>query len=333
MISPSGITAFVTNCNTMWGQTYSTTPIIYPQFVTTVPVTSSQLVLAWTGMMPKFRVWYGPRVVNEDAPQTYTVVPRPYENTYAIDRFTLDDDQFGVHYRLLPDMARQAKRWPEYEIRDLLENAGAYTGAAQNGFDGLTYFNTAHPVDLYDTTKGTYINDFTGGGQNVTITKPTGSTTVLTGGAISPTAFLTLWGYMSTLKGEDNEALNVTPNRLMHAPLIKGEVQLLLKSTFFAPPAWSSIGSQVGAADNPLTRFGVEPIENPLFKNALTWYLMDCTKATMPFTWALREAIMTVPRVNENDPVVFDSHRFLWGGWGRAAPAWGFSWLAARSGP
>lgn len=334
MIIPSAaFSVFISNVNTMFGESYSTTPIIAPEFVSTVPCTGAQMVFGWTGMMPKFRVWYGPRVTNEPAPQTYTVVPVPYENTFSIDQFALNDDLFGIYYRMVPDMARQARRWEEYEVRDLLENAGQWTGAAQNGLDGLSHFNTAHPIDLYDSSKGTYINDFTGGGQAVVFTKPTGTTTTTVGGAISPTAFLTLWGYMSQLKGEDNEALGITPSRLLHHPLLNGEVQLLLKSTFFAPPAWSSIGSQVGAADNVIRRFGVEPISNPLFRNPYTWYLLDTTKAFKPFTWVMREAIRIVPRVQPTDPVVFDQHKFLIGGWGRGAPAWNFAWLSSRSGP
>jgi len=331
MIIPSPqFTVFISSVNTMFGEAYSTTPIIHPQFMTTLPCTTTQMVFGWTGMMPKFRAWSGPRVTHEPAPQTYVVVPRPFENTFSIDQFHLMDDQYGIYYRMIPDMSRQARRWQEYESRDLIENLGLWTGPAQNGLDGGTHWNTAHPVDLYDSTKGTYSNDFTGGGFSV------GG--ILIGGAISPTAFLTLWGYMSTLKAEDGEAMGVTPNLLMHHPAINGEVQLLLKSTFFAPPAWSTIGSQVGAADNVIRRFGVEPISNPLLApggGATTrrWYLLDGTKAVKPFVWVERDAIRIVPRVSPEDPIVFDEHKFLLGGWGRGAPGWGFAWLSARSGP
>jgi phage major head subunit gpT-like protein len=333
MIGASRLELFISNINAMFGASYSTTPIIAPQFISTVPCAGAQMVFGWTGLMPKFRVWYGPRVVNEPAPQTYTVVPVPFENTFSLDQFTLDDDLGGIYYRMVPDMARQARRWQEFEMRNLLENAGFWTGAAQNGLDGLSHWNTAHPVDLYDSSKGTYANDFTGGGVTVTITKPSGTTTALVGGAIGPTSFLTLRAYMTTIKGEDGEAMGVMPKLLMHAPLLKGEVELLLKSTFFAPPAWSTIGSQVGAADNVITRFGVEPLENPLLNNAYTWYLLDTTKAFKPFVWVEREAIRIVPRVSPTDPVVFNTHKYLLGGWGRGAPAWNFAFLSARSGP
>lgn len=340
LISPQGLTVFVTTTNTMFGEVYTSlaknVPRIIDRIATTVPITSEQLTFGWTGMMAKMRIWQGPRYVNEPAPQLYTIVPKPYENTYGIDRFTLDDDQFGLYYRMLPDMARQIYRWPDYELRDLLEASGGYSGTAvQQGLDGLSNWNTAHPIDIYDATKGTYVNDFTGGGVNVTYPKTGGGTvTTLVGGALAPVAFTTLYEYMTTLKGEDNEVLGVQPDCMMIAPQLKAEGELILHSTFFAPPQWGvNVTGQVGAADNPLKRFGVELLVNKYLRNIYTWYLMDTTAAMKPFGWGLREAPITVPRINENDPVVFDTHHFLWGTWARATPHWSFAFLAARSGP
>lgn len=340
MITPAGLSVFITNVNTSWGEVYSSlasrVPRVTDKIATTVPVTGEQWTMGWTGMMPKMRIWQGPRYVHEASPQLYTVVPKPYEDTYSIDRFKLDDDIFGLYYRQLPDMARQIYRWPDYEMRDLLEAAGGYSDAvSQAGLDGLAHWSTAHPVDIYDANKGTYVNDFTGGGVNVTYPKTGGGTvTTLVGGALTPVAFTTLYEYMTTLKGEDNEVLGVTPTDLMHAPQLKAEVELILHSTFFAPPQWGvNITGQVGTADNPLKRFGVNALENKLLKNIYTWYLLDTAAAMRPFTWALREAPQIVPRINENDPVVFDTHHFLWGAWSRAAPAWSFAFLSARSGP
>lgn len=330
-VTPQGFSVFITNVNTLIGAVYDTDDVqsVWKEIATELPCTSSQLTLGWTGLMPKMRPWFGPRQPHEPNAQTYTVVMVPYENTYTIDRFHLDDDQYGIYYRMLPDLARQAKRQPDYELRDLIEGNGIYASASrQAGFDGLSFWNTAHPIDVYNAGAGTYVNDFTGGGVSI------GGVTV--GGALSPTSFTSVFEYMQTIKGEDGERLGVKPNVLMHPPTLRAEVELILKSTFFAPPSWgaySPIGSQVGAADNPLKRFGVEPIQNDFLSSNTKWYLMDTTKAFKPFLWVVREATQTVPRVNENDPVVFDTHKFQWGQWNRISPAWDYSFLSARSGP
>ena len=332
--TPKNFNLFITNINTSFGAVYNdTTDTVWPQYASEVPVTGRVFTAGWTGMMPKFRIWNGPRITHQPAAQTYSAVVLPYELTYDIDAFDLDDDLYGIYYRMVPDMARQAKRLPNYELRDLIENAGGYTGAAQLGFDGLTYFSTAHPINIYQSSMGTYVNDFSGGGVNVTYTAVNtgGTRTVLAGGAFSPTAFSTLYEYMSTLKGEDGERLGVQPNMLMHPVQLKTEVELVLKSMFFAPPAWGTITGQVGAADNPLRRFGVMPLENIFLNDSAMWYLFDGTKAYKPVTWAQREAVRLVSRFEPTDPIRFDEHKHLIGGEGRACPAWGFSFLMARS--
>lgn len=328
MITPAKFNVFITNANTMIREAYSSAPIRYPEYTTTVPTDTSIFEDGWIGRMPKMRPWFGPRVMHQPAPQTYSVTVIPYENTYTIDRFHLDDDKLGVYYPLLIDLALQGKRWPELELRDFLEAAGIYAGARQNGLDGLTFFNTAHPIDIYDSSKGTYSNDATGGGFSVS--------GVTVGGALSPVAFATLAEYMRTLKGEDGEKLMITPNLMIVPPTLHAEAEYILKNQFSAPPSWStfgSLGTQVGASDNLLRRFGVDYVINENLTSATKWYLADTTKAVKPLRWILLQAPVFAPRVNEDDPLVWNNHQYAWGAWGRATPAWSYSWLMARSGP
>lgn len=329
MITPAAFAAFVTNVNTMIGAVYAVDDVdsVYKEITTELPCSSAILQLGWTGLMPKMRGWFGPRQPHEPAPQTYSIEMIPYENTYACDRFILDDDQFGILYRTLPDMARQAKRQPDYEVRDLIEDAGLYAGTArQSGFDGLSHWNSAHPINLYNASAGTYTNT-TVGGQSI------GGVTV--GGPIGPTAIMSIYEYMTTIKGEDGERLGVKPNRLMHGPTLKAEVELCIKSTFFSPPswgAWAPITGQVGSADNPLKRFGLDPLQNDFLNNATQYYMLDTTKAFKPFLWVNREATRVANRTSETDPVVFDSHTFTWGQWNRKSAAWDYAFLSHRSG-
>jgi len=335
MITPSQFNVFVSSVNTMIGQAWTdTVPVAYSKLCQNVPSNSSQEVYGWTGMLPKMRLWNGPRVVFEPAPQTYILANQTFEATMSIDRFRLDDDQYGIYYRILPDMARQSARQPDYMLRDLLENSGDQTGTRQYGLDGLTAFNTAHPINLYNAAQGTYSNDFTAGGFVTTFPKAGGgSSSVTVGGAFSPTSVMTSIEYMMTYKGEDGEALGVVPNLIMVHPLLRGEAEVVLKNSFFAPPAWSTLTGQVGAAENPLQRFGVELLVNPFLTQAYTWYLADTTRGFMPFIHQVRQATVMVPRINENDPVVFDSHQFLYGMYDRQAVGWGPSFTFARSGP
>lgn len=341
-ITPSNYTAFITTVDTTVGAVWSemSTDETEGMWVTDHPMQGgSQITFGWTGLMPKARPWFGSRVLYEPAPQTYTVIPIPYELTYTIDRFVLEDSDvntMSIFWRMLPDMARQWRRQKCYEVRDLLENSGIQTGSRQNGLDGLTYFNTAHPIDIYNPNiyvnnplfpSGTYCNDFIGG-QSIN--------GVTIGGALTVLSFTSLLQYMCSIPGEDGENLGVRPDKLMVPNTLQVEAQFILKATMLAPPLygnWSQSATQVGASDNMLARMGIEPVVNPFLKKSTRWYLFDTKRSFRPVLWITREAPRTVPRVNENDQLVWDSHRFAWGGWDRVMPAWGPSFLGARSGP
>ena len=336
MIVPSSaFVLFLTSLNTTIGEAWSTTPSEYQRYSQTLPMSTLDMAFGWTGMIPKPRIWNGPRVTYEQAPQMYTVRALPYELTMKMDRFRFNDDTHGIYYRLLPDMARQFKRTPDIWFRDLLTNSGTQTTGngglpPQFGLDGLTAFNTAHPVNLYNQTAtgpGTYSNDLTGGGQTI------GG--ILTGGSFGTTAFATAIEYMGTYKAEDGESMGVEPTLLMVPNALRLEADLVLKSTFFGSPSWGTITGMVGTSDNPIKKWGIEMMVNKLLdvQSKTRWYLFDTSKAFMPLIWCEREPATMVQRTNPTDPVNFDEHMLIWGGEGRAVPAWGPSWLFLRSGP
>lgn len=337
MITPTNWLPLITLANTSIREAWSSIPVEYQRNTTEVSMGNKTVYEdAWIGRMPKMRLWSGPRVYNEPGPQTYTVTPEPFEDTYTLDRFKYDDDGFGVFYPLLLDLAMQTKKWPDYQRRDLLEATGAWSSAAsQAGLDGLSNFNTAHPANIYSpaalslNTGTSYCNDFTGGGVAIN--------GVTVGGAFSQTAVLTLIEYMSTIRGEDGERLMVTPTMLEHPSTLRGEVEYVLKNMLAAASVgystWGTAQTQVGATDNVVARMGVEPYENRMLASATKWYLQDNSKSVKSMRWLLREAPRITPRVSENDPIVFDSHMYAWGAWARGAPMWSPAWLMARSGP
>jgi len=325
---PASFATFVTNAQTYIRQAYSSAPISYPEFTTTVTTKTEVYLDGWIGRMPKGREWLGPRVVYEPAAQTFSRSVLPWELTYGFDRFFSDDDQYGVYYPKLQDLALQAARLPEFQMRDFLEASGAYAStASQLGLDGVSFFNTAHPVNLYNSGAGTYVNDFTGG-------VAVGSSTV--GGALSAAAFGSVAEYMMTIKAEDGERMGVTPDLLIIPPPLMGCAEYILKNAFSAPQTWDtfgSLGTQVGASDNIYRRYGVRYLINHYLASNTKWYVADTTKAVKPLRWVQHTAPVFVQRVTENDPVVFDNHSFLWGWWARGVAIPSYAWLIARSAP
>jgi phage major head subunit gpT-like protein len=330
VITPANFSLFVSAGNNTVGAVYEQDDVadVSNDFSTELPTGNLQEIYVWTGMLPKPRVWVGSRTVVESAAQTYVVPNVTYELTLEINRVKLDNDarNWGVYYRQLADMARQTKRLRAYWLRDLLQNTGFWTGKFQNGYDGLTYFNVAHPVDVYSSGAGTYCNDFAAGGQSI------GGIQI--GGAFGFTAIATMREYGATIPAEDGEPLGIIYNRVMIPAALELEANLVLKSMSAAPPAWATITGQVGAADNPMLRFGMQPVVNPFLDNIskTRFYTYDNTKALKPMVWQVNTPAQFAARVSPTDSNVFDRNAYVWGTWGFVAPAWSYSFLMARGG-
>lgn len=324
LITPANLSFFFTNLETRFWQAYSAAPIAYDKICTTYPVSSEQWVSGWMGMLDKMREWQGPRVTNSPAPQTYLVQIQNFEQTNSIDQFKLEDDTYGIYFPTVSFMGEQSKKWPDYQVRDLLMNQGAQTGARQKGLDGLNHWATNHPVDFYDASKGTYCNDFTGG---VSVDG------VTVGGALGINQFATLWEEIASRKSESGEALGLLADLTMTPPQLKLTLDTILQSQFFAPATLGNLTSQVGSAENMLKGWTDRLVWADLAEAPTVWYMLVCNKPIKPFSWLLRKAPDFVYRINPQDPVVFDTHTYVYGSSSRGAPAWSFPWLSAKSAP
>ena len=231
-------------------------PDIWKEYATEKAFPTLQHTDGWIGMMPKPRMWIGSRVVHEPAAQTYTVVSRPWEHTEGIDRFTADADLIGL--TLICSFSRRGKRGAcrltgrAIGSRDLARSSElAWTANPQLGTDGLTFFNTAHLQGVYQTGGATYSMIYRRRNQRCGRYARWLREQYPRRRRVLSSAFMTLAEYMMQYRGEDGEPLGAMPSTAMFPASLFGESQLVLKSMSFAPPAWGSIGSQVGAADNP----------------------------------------------------------------------------------
>lgn len=325
LITPANLNFFFTQVETRFWTAFSVAPTWHEKICTQYPVTGEQWVSGWMGMLDKMREWTGPRVVHQPAPQTYLVPIKLFELTEGIDQFKLEDDTYGIYFPMIAFMGENIKKWPDYEIRDLLLNQGSWTGAFQKGVDGLNHWSTAHPVDFYDASKGTYSNDFSGGGFTVD--------SVNVGGALGVQSFNTLWSEIASRKSENGEALGLMADLTMAASQMKLTLDTLLQAQFFGAPTIGNLTSQVGSTENMLKGWTDRLIVPDLASDPTTWYQLVCNKPVKPFSWLLRLAPDFTYRTNPQDPKVFDEHTYLYGSKSRGAPAWGFPWLSARSGP
>lgn len=351
LLTPTNLNLFFTALETRFWTAYTAAPLIYNKIATTYPVGTEQWVSGWIGMLDKLREWIGPRVTRTPAPQTYLVPMQLFELTEGIDQFKLKDDTYGIYNPIVDFMGIQGAKWPDYQLRDLIQNQNSQSGTArQASLDALSHWNTAHPIDFYDASKGTYPNDYTSGGQTIN--------GIVIGGALAANSFATVWEDMSRRKSETGESQNVAANLAMVGPMLKLALDTILQAQFMGLPVIGSIGT---AAVNPNPPTGGLTPNAPLVgatENVMkgwtdrlvwldlggstsigggtmdqVWYLMDTSKPIKPFSWLLNQAPDFTYRNQPQDPIVYDTHTYSFGTVARGAPAWSFPWLSSRSGP
>ncbi len=330
LITPANLSFFFTDLETRFWTAYRVAESWADKVATTYNVGTEQWVSGWIGMLDVYREWLGPRKTHQPAPQTYLVPVKNWELTEEIYQFKLEDDQMGIYMPTVAFMGMQAMKLWDYKLRDLLLNLGAMTGAFQNGTDGLSNFNTAHLVNVWNASQGTYCNDYRGG---VSV----GGITV--GGTFTTNGFNTVWEDAAFRKSESGEALGITPDLSMFPVQLKAAALTVLQSQFYAPPQMGALGSGsganapfVGAMDNPLKGW-TDVLINVDLSNANDWFMLTTRAPIKPFSILLRAAPDFVPRVNPDDPVVFNEHKILYGSRARGTPAWGLPWLSSISGP
>ncbi len=96
-LTTANLKYFFTALETRFWQAYKAAPTWHQQIATEYPVGTEQWVSGWIGMLNKMRVWDGPRIVNTPAPQTYLVPIQPFELTWGIDKFKIEDDTHGIY--------------------------------------------------------------------------------------------------------------------------------------------------------------------------------------------------------------------------------------------
>lgn len=340
--SQTNLQLFFTGYETRFWTAYKLAEVQNKKIATMYPVGTEVWLSGFENMVQKFREWIGSRVVQVPTLLTYQVPIKNFENTQAIDKFRFDDDTYGLYDPTIPFMAMLAAKLTDYNLRDMILNQGSWTGTFQNCLDGLTFWNTAHPVNFWDSSMGTYTNDYTGGG--VTVNNQ------LIGGGISMTAFATMWLDMARRKNESGEAWGLKPNLTMSGPILKLAIDTVLQAQFLGVPQIVQLGAgsganapMVGATDNTMRAWTDSFMWEDLSSGTAigsgsntydqVFYQLDTRGPVKPFAHLMRQAPDFTYRIRPDDPVVFDKHQYVYGSVARESVAWGFPQTASRSGP
>lgn len=257
----------------------------------------------------------GERYVQNVVVDGFVVTNSKWENTLAIERTDIEDDQYGVYSSMLiPNLARHAKLLPDQQIAAQI-NAGNSTTC----FDGQNFFSTSHPVDPSGLTSGTQSNS-------------------LSSNAFSGTAVAKAQAQMMSFLGPDGLPMGNLGDTLLVPPSLKYQAEIIANSTFF-PEVKNGTSNAVFAATANPNKGQYNVVVSPWLADTgdpttAIWYLLDCRYANMrPFFWQEREAPQLVQLVDPANPAVFFQDKYYMGARARGAASNALWFKAVRNAP
>jgi hypothetical protein len=198
-----------------------------------VPTTSTKEIFSW--LLSNVKIRRQPRTggeyrMDELAQAKLEVIPTPASNAFELSADELNDSQSASVYRAgvwTRDTAIASARWPQDETaRMILTNPV--------GYDNVTFFNTAHPIHVFDASMGTFSNDIAA--------KPIDATNAPN----INTALDNLYSVFATiagLSGPNGAPLNLEPWKLFLPPALMQRGSILTAAETIALPATGGAGS------------------------------------------------------------------------------------------
>lgn len=248
------------------------------------------------------RQWTGERQIQNVVLDGFVVTNLKWENSLAIERTDLEDDQYQVYSSMLiPNLARHARLLPEIQVANILNTN-------PTGYDGVALFSATHPIDPSGATPGTQSN-------------------LLTATPLNATNLAVAYAQMLTWKGPDNIPMGSMGTTLLVPPSLAYTAWTLANGAFY-PESKNGVAGTFGSQSNVWQgQFNV--VVSPYLTDTgvtttAVWYLIDTRNAAQrPVFWQEREAAQLITLTDPSNPAVFFEDRFYMGARmrGAAAPA------------
>jgi phage major head subunit gpT-like protein len=158
-ITPASLKALNTTFSAHFQGGIASVQSTFETIAMTVSSTSKDNTYGWMKDMPGLREWIGDRVLNNIAADSYKIPNKTYEQTIAVSRDDIDDDNLGTYNMRFAMFGENAARHPNEMVWGLFRK-----GFTETCFDGQYYFDTDHPVILENGTIGSQSNFTAGAG-------------------------------------------------------------------------------------------------------------------------------------------------------------------------
>ena len=218
----------------------------YPDLTMDVPSTSEVELYDWLEQIADFTEWKGERSFQPLRQHGYALRNKDWQFGVQMDRNKFRDNQFLAQSTIFKVAGRNARLHPQREIARLLSG---FATAGNECWDRLAYFHASHPVDLHDSSRGTFSNRVTN--------------------SLTPANFALARAAMMKFKDAAGEYLSSPPDTLYCGPDLVTTADLIAASVVI-PTITGAVNSGVGTAP----RQKIRVVEVPeMAAEPTIWYL------------------------------------------------------------
>jgi phage major head subunit gpT-like protein len=302
VITPALLSGAFQSFKTMFNRGMNNRPAWWNQVAMEAPSDTEEEIYAWMHELPAVRKWEKntPRKAHRLAASAYRLRNDRYENTVVVERDKVEDDKLGVYMNQFESMGTQVRKFPDREIAKTIRSNGT-------AWDGLPFFNSAHPVDQYGGSSATYSNDFTGE-------------------ALTVTNFENAFARFAEIPSTNGEVMALQPNLIIVPPLLRAKAMSILKAGVVAQTQGSGAAA-VTNVNQDLVSILVVP---ELAADPTKWYLAVTNEGVKPLIYQKRSESGLVAMTAENDEHVFNHDEYVYGVKIRGAFGYSMPYLMSR---
>ncbi|MBI4665363.1 MAG: Mu-like prophage major head subunit gpT family protein [Nitrospinae bacterium] len=241
----------------------------------------------WLGAFPGLKEWIGERAVKDLAMNGFVIKNRDFEATVAVSRNDVEDDNIGVYAPLFSQLGENAKQHPDELIFSML-SAGFTTPC----FDGMNFFDTAHPNGALSPWSNKGVDP------------------------LSAASYEAARQGMMSLVNEDGRPMRVMPSHIIVPPQLEKEALDILRADL-----------ATGAVSNVWKNSADVIVAPELSATPTHWFLACLKKPVKPFILQMRKEAQFVSLDNPDDENVFMRKEYIYGVDYRGAAGYGLPQL------
>jgi phage major head subunit gpT-like protein len=272
-------------------------PVCKP-LIESVPSDGAYNLYGWLGHIPGFKEWFAnqPRVVRNIEEKSFSVSNRKFEDTIGVPIDNVSDNQIGSFGSLAKSMGAAGELLMDELVFELFNNGFS----TQLGYDGLSWFNDAHPLGESTIDNRT----------NLPLTADN---------------FETVYTAI--------RSFTVKPDKLSKArPLNPSGKYVLVCGPTLEMTARGilEIALLTNGGTNKLFHLA-EILVSSYITSTTAWFLVNVGAATKPVFFQDREKLAMLEKTPVNDTTAFNYDQLIYGAKRRCAALPTYPWLAYGS--